>query len=87
MHISMHAYQISQLTYINRNSTGTFCRERNFPEGIKMDKVFDWVNDEGARGERFKDPRTGMEVDRWVIHDVSLILSKAKRHMNILKLI
>ena len=59
-------------SFINRNSTGTFCRERKFPDGVKMDKVFDWVNDENAHGERFKDPRTGMEVDRWVIHEVSL---------------
>ena len=64
--------------HTERNSTGTFCRERKFPEGIKMDKVFDWVNSPDAHGERFKDPRTGMEVDRWVIHDVSLTLSKAK---------
>ena len=73
----IHREQFS-LMITNRNSTGTFCRERNFPDGTKMDKVFDWVNDEGAQGERFKDPRTGMEVDRWVIHDVSSTLATLK---------
>lgn len=59
----MNVVSIAIIYYIYRNSSGSECRKHDLPADFKIPMVWDFLKK--AHGDKHKDPRTGMMIDRW----------------------